>query len=125
MTRPNPIEKATESAGAAVDKAADHVERTVDSARAYAHQALDKAETKARTLHEDLKPTIDALSARAQDMAARSKAAATQTTAQAREKLTQVSERTSAYVAEQPLKSMAIAAAAGAAMSWLLGRKRD
>ncbi len=125
MNQPNPIEKATETAGAAVDKAADRVERTVDSARTYAHQALDKAETKARTLQDDLKPTIDALSARVQDMAARGKVAATETTAQAREKLNQVSDRTSAYVAEQPLKSMAIAAAAGAAIAWLLGRKRD
>ena len=50
---------------------------------------------------------------------------AAETSAQAREKLNEYGEKTSAYVAQQPLKSMAIAAAAGAALALLLGRRRD
>jgi ElaB/YqjD/DUF883 family membrane-anchored ribosome-binding protein len=108
----------------AVDQIADKAERTVDSARAFANEALDKADAKVRTLREDIKPALDAVSARVHDMAARGRAAAAETRDQTREKVQAYAERTSAYVAEQPLKSMAIAAAAGAAIALLLGRRR-
>ena len=84
----------------------------------------DKADAKVRSLREDVKPAIDAISSRVHDMAARGKAAAAETSAQTREKLNEYTDKTSAYVAEQPLKSMAIAAAAGAALALLMGRRR-
>ena len=43
---------------------------------------------------------------------------------QARDTLSGVASQTSAYVAEKPLQSMAIAAAAGAALALLLGRRK-
>ena len=85
---------------------------------------IDKADAKVRSLREDVKPAIDAISSRVHDMAARGKAAAAETSAQTREKLNEYTDKTSAYVAEQPLKSMAIAAAAGAALALLMGRRR-
>ncbi|MFV0681484.1 glycine zipper domain-containing protein [Ottowia sp.] len=124
MTTKHTIEKIAETAETAADKTSAQVERTIDAARAHAEQVLDKADAKARTLSEDIKPAIDAISARMQDVAARGKTVAAETTAQAREKFHQVSDKTSTYVAEQPLKSMAIAAAAGAVVALLLGRRR-
>ena len=107
------------------DKSADATERTIETARRYANEALDRADAGVRSLREDVQPAIDALSARVQELAERGKALASQTSAQTREKLNEYSEKTSTYVAQQPLKSMAIAAAAGAALALLLGRRRD
>ena len=118
------VEKIADKAEVATDKMADKAERSVESARLYANEALDKADAKVRSLREDVKPAIDAISSRVHDMAARGKAAAAETSAQTREKLNEYTDKTSAYVAEQPLKSMAIAAAAGAALALLVGRRR-
>lgn len=118
------IDKMAEHANSATEKVAAKAENTVESARVLANDALDRADAKVRTLRDDIKPAIDALSARVQDMAQHGKAAATETTAQAREKFHDVASRTSAYVSEQPMKSMAIAAAAGAVVAMLLGRRR-
>lgn len=118
------VDKIADSAQNATDKVADKAERTVESARLYANEALDKADAKVRTLRDDIRPAIDAVSSRVQDMAARGKAAAAQTREQTREKVNEYADRTSAYVQDQPLKSMAIAAAAGALVALLLGRRR-
>ena len=118
------VEKITENAHQAADKIADKAESTVDSARLYANEALDKADAKVRSLREDVQPAIDAISSRVHDMAARGKAAATETSVHARDKFQEYSDKTSAYVQDQPLKSMAIAAAAGAALALLMGRRR-
>ena len=101
----------------AVDKIADSAQNATD-------KMADKADAKVRSLREDVQPAIDAVSARVHDMAARGKAVAAETSAQAREKLHDVTDKTSAYVSEQPLKSMAMAAAAGAALALLMGRRR-
>ena len=119
------VDKIADSAQNATDKVADKAERTVESARLYANEALDKADAKVRSLREDVQPAIDAISHRVHGLAARGKAAASETGAQARDKFQEYSEKTSAYVTEQPLKSMAFAAAAGAALAMLLGRRRD
>ncbi|WP_028603161.1 glycine zipper domain-containing protein [Ottowia thiooxydans] len=118
------IDKLADTANTATDTLADKAESTVDSARSFANEALDKADAKVRSLRDDIKPAIDAISARVQVMAEQGKAAASDTTAQAREKFNDVAHKTSAYVAEQPMKSMAIAAAAGAVVAMLLGRRR-
>jgi len=124
MSTKSTVQKIADTAQNATEAAADHAERTVDTARAYANDALDKADARVRSLREDIKPAIDAVNARVQDMAARGRAAAAETSAQARDKFQAYSERTSSYVAEQPLKSMALAAAAGAVVAMLLGRRR-
>lgn len=118
------IDKLADTANTATEKLADKAESTVDSARSMANDALDKADAKVRSLRDDIKPAIDAISARVHDMAEHGKAVASDTTAQAREKLNDMTNKTSAYVAEQPMKSMAIAAAAGALVAMLLGRRR-
>ena len=118
------VHKLAEGAADATDRLAAQAERGVESARSYANEALDKADAKVRTLREDIKPAIDAVSSRVQDMAARGKAACAQTRDQTRDKVSEYADRTSAYVVDQPLKSVAIAAAAGAVVALLLGRRR-
>ena len=118
------VDKLADDAIAATDRMADKAERGVESARSFANEALDKADAKVRTLREDIKPAIDAVSSRVQDMAARGKAACAHTRDQTRDKVNEYADRTSAYVVDQPLKSVAIAAAAGALVALLLGRRR-
>lgn len=117
-------EKVAGKAQDAAEKVADKAERTVESARLYANEALDKADAKVRSLREDVQPAIDAISARVQDMAETAKVKATETADYSRERFNDMADRTSAYVQEQPLKSMAMAAAAGAVLAMLMGRRR-
>ena len=118
------VNQLADDAATATERLADKAERGVETARTLANDALDKADAKVRTLRDDIRPAIDAVSSRVQDMAARGKAAAAQTREQTREKVNEYADRTSAYVQDQPLKSMAIAAAAGALLALLLGRRR-
>lgn len=120
----NAVEKMAETANDATNKIASKAESTVDTVRTLANEALDKADVKVRTLREDIKPAIDAISGRVQNMAEHGRAAYAEKSAQAREKLNTAADKTCAYVSEQPMKSMAIAAAAGAVLAMLLGRRR-
>ena len=73
-------------------------------------------------------PAIDDLAARAQDLAARSIDYCAETSARARRQMQQAAEATSKYVAEQPGKSLVIAAASGALLATVamwMSRRRD
>ncbi len=118
------VDQLADDAIEATERAANKAERGVESARHFANEALDKADDKVRSLREDIKPAIDAVSSRVQDIAARGKAACAQTRDQTRDKVNEYADRTSAYVVDQPLKSVAIAAAVGAVAALLLGRRR-
>ena len=89
------------------------------------NEALDKANAKLRELRDEGQPTVETRAAQAREFGAQGKAAATDASAHAREKLAGAASQTSAYVAEKPLQSLASAAAAGAALALLLGRRRD
>ena len=118
------FDQIADKASDATEKVANKAADTVDSARSFANEALDKADAKVRSLRGDLKPAIEALSARMQDLAQQGKAVASDTTSQARDRFNDVANKTSSYVSEKPMKSMAIAAAAGAVLAMLLGRRR-
>lgn len=94
-----------------------------DASRPRIHDALDKANTRLRQMLDELQPTVDSLSAQARELAGRGRRRPP-TGTQARDKPSGVASQTSAYVAEKPLQSMAIAAAAGAALALLLGRRK-
>ena len=98
--------------------------QAADTPRTRVSEALDKAQARLHRLREDVQPKLESLSAQMDDLGTRGKAAASKANQQAREKLSDVAEQTSTYVAEKPFKSMAIAAAAGAVLALLLGRRR-
>ena len=81
-----------------------------------------------RALRRQADPAIDDLAARAQDLAARSIDYCAETSARARRQMQQAAEATSKYVAEQPGKSLVIAAASGALLATVamwISRRRD
>lgn len=100
----------------------------VQTTRDVADQSLDKAQEGVRTLRSKADPAIDELAARAQDLAARSIDYCAETSARARRQMQQAADITGKYVAEQPGKSLMIAAASGAALATLafwMSRRRS
>lgn len=114
------VDQVADKAEDALDKADDALNAT----RSKTKDAIDEAEAKVNSIRDDLRPSIDALTARVQDFAERTKQAAFEKRDQTKETVQAYADKTSAYVVDQPLKSVAIAAAAGAALALLLGRRR-
>ena len=114
------VDQVADKAEDALDKADDALNAT----RSKTKDAIDEAEAKVNSIRDDLRPSIDALTARVQEFAERTKQTAFEKRDQTKETVQAYADKTSAYVVDQPLKSVAIAAAAGAALALLLGRRR-
>lgn len=110
-------EKAADTARHLAQDTLEGAGNAVQATRAFANESLDQAESRVRHLRREIDPGIDELAARAQDLATRGINYCADTTARARRQLGQAAEATSRYVAEQPGKSLLIAAAAGAALA--------
>lgn len=126
-----PASKTTATRGATetVHHLANDVLRTAeqafDSTRAFADASLNKAGHKVRDLRHDIEPAIDHLAAKAQRFVRRGLDTASETGAKAQKSLVHYANTTGKYVAEQPMKSVLIAAAAGAAIAALLVTARS
>ena len=103
----------------------DGASRSVDSTREYANDALDKAESKVRELRGQVDPMVDMLAAKAQKLARQSLDMASEAKHRAQQSLSQASAATGRYVSEQPLRSVMIAAAVGAAVAMLISATRN
>lgn len=112
-----------EGADAARDLSADvlqSAEDAVENTRSFANHQLDRAHDKVRDLRGTVEPAIDRLAARAQDVASRGINAASDASAKVQKQINHYADATGKYVAEQPVKSVLIAAAAGAALAALV-----
>lgn len=110
-----------DDAAAAADNALKSTQRATD-------QAFDSLSNKVDDLRSQAGPIINRVSAKAEDAAKRGMEAVRDTTQQLREKAQAASETTVAYVKDEPVKSMLIAAATGAVLMGLIslmGRSRD
>lgn len=123
-----PFSSATRDAAAAAHQTSaallDSASRSVDSTREYANDALDKAESKVRELRGQVDPMVDMLAAKAQKLARQSLDMASEAKHRAQQSLSQASAATGRYVSEQPLRSVLIAAAVGAAVAMLISATR-
>lgn len=98
--------------------------RAVDSTREYANDALQKAENKVRELRGQVDPMVDMLASKAQKLARQSLDLASEAKQRAQQSLSQAAGATGRYVSEQPLRSVLIAAAVGAAVAILVSATR-
>lgn len=98
--------------------------KAVDSTRTYANEALDKAEDKVRELRGNVDPIVDMLASKAQKLARQSLDLAAEAKDRAQQSLSRAAGATTRYVAEQPLRSVLIAAAVGAAVAILVSSSR-
>ncbi len=109
----------------ASDEALQTAERAVDNTRAYANDALDRAEDKVRELRGSVDPMIDALATKAQRLARQSLDIAAEAKEKAQQSLSRYATATTQYVSEQPVRSVLIAAAVGAAVALLVSASRN
>ena len=98
--------------------------RAADSTREYANEALDKAENKVRELRGQVDPMVDMLASKAQKLARQSLDMASEARHRAQQSFSQAAGATGRYVSEQPLRSVLIAAAVGAAVAMLISASR-
>ena len=128
MSLQTATDKVTTGVRNRTDDVLQSAQEAVQTTRAAADQSLDKAEERVRALRRQADPAIDDLATRAQDLAARSIDYCADTSARARRQIQHAADATGRYVAEQPGKSLVIAAATGAAVAtlalWLSRRRR-
>lgn len=98
--------------------------RAVDSTRDFASEALDKAERKVRDLYGSVDPVVDMLTSKAQKLARHSLDLASEAKYQAEQSLRRATRVTARYVADQPVRSVLIAAAVGAVAALLISSSR-
>lgn len=103
---------------------ADDVRQTasdaVESTRAYAQNAVNAAGEKVRDLRRDAEPGVEQLAARVQQAVQRGIDAASSTSARAQRRFEAAADLTGRYISDQPLRSVLLAAAAGAAITALI-----
>ncbi|MES2975792.1 MAG: hypothetical protein V4757_19400 [Pseudomonadota bacterium] len=102
-------------------------EDAVESARGFTNDSLDRAGAAMRDVRANLGSSAGEISARARELARRGISAASHTSERAHKTLNQYANVTGRYVADQPVKSVLIAAAVGAALAALViaARNRD
>lgn len=127
MNTQTAAKKAADTARDMADDVLDTAKDAVQATRKAANNSLDKAERGVRQLQDGVNPVIDDLAARAQDLASRGISYCADSSERARRQFNQAADTTSRYVAEQPGKSIFIAAAAGAAIAalFMLGSRRN
>ena len=110
------------------DQAAGTADNAIRSTQRTADEAFDALSNKVDDLRSQAAPLINRVSAKAEDAAKRGLEVMRDSSQQLREKAQMASEQTVAYVKDEPVKSMLIAAATGALLMGLvslLGRSRD
>lgn len=119
-----PIERVAHAAAVTSEAVADRAEHGIDVTRNVANSVLDSADAGVQGLRDSVPPAIEALSERVQTLAEQAQDLAVRARDQTQKRLGHAAESASTHVAEKPLQSMALAAAAGAVLALLWGRRR-
>jgi len=112
--------KAASSARNLSDDVVQSADKALESTRNFASDSLDKAGNKVRELRQDVDPLVEQITARAQELANRGIEYASDAKYKAQQRLSQYADATGRYVADQPVRSVLIAAATGAAIAALI-----
>ena len=110
------------------DDAANAAQGAIRSTQRSTDQALDKMSSKVDDLRSQAAPMLNKVTSQAEAAARRGMEAVRDTSQQLRERAVQAQDMTVAYVKDEPIKSMLIAAATGAVLMGLismLSRSRD
>jgi ElaB/YqjD/DUF883 family membrane-anchored ribosome-binding protein len=121
---PTPSQNAAANGASAVrqlsDNLLDGAEHALQSGRELASDTLDRANSKVRDFRASVEPVIDRFASRAQDYANRGLSVASDASVAAQRRLNHYADRTGRFVADEPVKAVLIAAAAGAVLAGLL-----
>ncbi len=119
------VEKAKDTAVAYGNKLANGVESAVDSANDVAQDALSSVSSKLDSLHDQAKPAVERVVARGQELAKNAIAGTREAGLRAKKAVSGYTDACESYVSEQPMKAIAIAAAAGATIAALILLSRN
>jgi ElaB/YqjD/DUF883 family membrane-anchored ribosome-binding protein len=92
----------------------------IESTRAYAQNAVNAAGEKVRDLRGSVEPAVEQLASRVQQAVQRGLEAASRSSNKASRQIEQAAEVTGKYISDQPMRSVLVAAAAGAAITALI-----
>ncbi|MDM0043715.1 hypothetical protein QTH91_04400 [Variovorax dokdonensis] len=110
----------SKSAAELADELRSTANDAVESSRSYAQNAVNAAGEKVRDLRRDAEPAMEQLAARVQQAVQRGLESASRTSARAQKQFETAADRTGQYIADQPVRSILLAALAGAAVTALL-----
>lgn len=119
--------KPFEQSNGLVDQAARSADNAIQSTQRLANDAIDSVADSMHDVRNEAAPMIDRASEKAAALAKRGANALRDTTQQLRDQALKASDTTVMYIKDEPLKSILIAAATGAALMALiamLGRSR-
>lgn len=111
------VNKAADTARNVTDSVLQSTQSAVSATQNAANASMDKAKDTVKQLRDEAEPVISDMAAKAQALAERSINYCAHTGQKLREQMDEYSEATTRYVTQQPGKSVAIAAAAGAALT--------
>lgn len=111
------------------DRAARKADQALETTKRVAGDALDSLQDGVHSLRDDLPSALTRTAHQVEDLARRGIERAKQTSANVRDQVSRGGDATRAYIQDEPMKSVVIAAAAGAALalvvSWLGRRRQD
>jgi len=116
------------SASQLTEEARQTANDAIESTRAYAQNAVNAAGERVRDLRGTVEPAVEQLASRVQQAVQRGLEAASRSSTKASRQIEQAAEVTGKYIADQPMRSVLVAAAAGAAITALIvlaSRRRD
>ena len=127
-TATDTIQKVEDKARGLKDNVVQSAQSAVSATRDAANASIDNAQERVEKWRSEADPVMTELAAKAQALAERSIHYCADTSVRMRKTMDKCTETTNRYVAEQPGKSIAIAATVGAALalaSAALWRRRD
>lgn len=110
------------------DQAAQGADSAIKSTQRYANDSLNSLSDKVQDVRDQAAPVLNRVAEKAETLARRGVDAVKDSSAQIREKALRVSDSTVGYIKDEPVKSILIAAATGAALMALVSlmtRSRD
>ena len=120
MNTPYTAKPLAQDASNFAEHAADSATSAIRSTQNVANAALDSLSDKVESVRDQASPLINRLSAKAEAAASRGAEVVRETSAQLREKALRAQDTTVGYIKDEPVKSMLIAAATGAALMALI-----
>jgi len=124
----SPTKSISQQGQDAADRAAHVAEGVIRSTQRAADGAMDSLSSRVDDVRSQAAPMLSKVTSQAEAAARRGMDAVRDTSQQLRDKATQASDMTAAYVKDEPIKAMLIAAATGAMLMGIvtmMARSRD
>ncbi len=120
LNQPQSTGNLGDTTSSAAERASESADSALKASRRVANQTLDSLESNVDAARDSLQPTIARLASQAESLARRGLDAVRDGAGQVRERAQTMGDMTVRYVKDEPVKSVLIAAAAGAALMALL-----